>query len=361
MSIKPFRALPQSVAPTIFLCFFSLLFSPSAFAQKTDVVHLKNGDRLTVEVKELNRGQMRLKTDAFGTIYVNWVDVDHIETDKRLQVELANGRRYYGPAMPGSASGQLFLDVRGELVELATDEIVFIQPIKSSKGLSGNLENSLSIGFNYTQASDVMQWHVEASSKYRTDKHLLQASYDSMVTNNGTGEDAKRRDLKGGYQRFLQNRWLWFANAGLSENDELGVDGRLLLGAGGGRYIKQSNSQELLLGVGLTANIENALGDPDVADSGSGQDTSLEGLLYGQWNYFKLHTPKSNVDLTVSLYPGITESDRVRGDARLRYRQEFVKDLFLNLTYYYNFDTDPPLGAVSESDYGVVTSLEYLF
>ena len=123
----------------------------------------------------------------------------------------------------------------------------------------------------------------------------------------------------------------------------------------------QTQSQELLLGVGLTANIENALGDPDLADSGSGRDTSLEGLLYGQWNYFKLHTPKSNVDLTVSLYPGITESDRVRGDARLRYRQEFVKDLFLNLTYYYNYDSDPPIGAASESDYGVVTSLEYLF
>lgn len=65
--------------------------------------------------------------------------------------------------------------------------------------------------------------------------------------------------------------------------------------------------------------------------------------------------------VSASLFPGILESGRLRGDARIRYRQEFLKDLFLNLTYYYNFDTDPPVGAVSDSDYGIVTGIEYLF
>ena len=45
----------------------------------------------------------------------------------------------------------------------------------------------------------------------------------------------------------------------------------------------------------------------------------------------------------------------------MRYRQEFLKDLFLNVNYYYNFDTKPLVGALSESDYGVVTGLEYKF
>jgi hypothetical protein len=182
-----------------------------------------------------------------------------------------------------------------------------------------------------------------------------------MITNNGSGQDSKRRDLAGSYQRFLRDRWLWFANASLQENDELGVDGRLLVGGGAGRFAIQSRRQELLLGIGLTANLENALGSSDPSDSGSDRDASLEGYLSGEWRYFKLHTPKSDVTLTAALFPGITESGRLRGDARVRYRQEFVQDLFLNLTYYYNFDTDPPAGALSESDYGIVTSLEYLF
>jgi hypothetical protein len=304
---------------------------------------------------------MRLKTDAFGTIYVKWEDVDHIETDKRLQVELINGKRYFGPARPSEDSGTLTVDVAGGPVEIAVDEIVYIQPIKPTKGLRGNLDNSLSVGFNYTQASDIMQWNVIASSEYRTEKYLASVSYDSMITNNGSGQDSKRRYLGGSYQQFLRDRWLWFASGSLQENDELGVDGRLLVGGGAGRYAIQSRSQELLLSAGLTANLENALGSSDPGDSGSDRDESLEGYLSGEWRYFKLHTPKSDVTLTAALFPGITESDRLRGDARLRYRQEFIKDLFLNLTYYYNFDTDPPAGALSESDYGIVTSLEYKF
>ena len=53
------------------VCLLGCFQSPSALAQKNDYVYLKNGDRLTVEVKELTRGQMRLSTDAFGTIHVN--------------------------------------------------------------------------------------------------------------------------------------------------------------------------------------------------------------------------------------------------------------------------------------------------
>jgi len=361
MFINRNRALLRKAAPPLLVCLSVWCLSPTALAQQTDVVHLKNGDRLTVEVKELVRGQMRLKTDAFGTIYVNWEDVDRIETDKRLQVEILNGRRYFGPAKPGEDSGMLTLDVRGELVTLAADEIVFIQPIKGTKGLRGNLDNSLSIGLSYTQASDVLQWHVSASTEYRTETYLASATYHSMVTNNGTGQDSKRRDLGGRYFRYMRNRWLWFANASLQENDELGVDGRLLAGGGVGQVFAQLHRHELLIGAGLTANVENALGSSDPSAGGSDSDTSLEAQLFGEWTYFKLHSPKAEVSLTAALFPSLSESDRLRGDARIRYRQEFVKDLFLNLTYYYNFDTDPPAGALSESDFGIVTSLEYLF
>ena len=42
----------------------------SALAAKTDVVTLKNGDRITGEVKRLDRGRLRYSTDDMGTIYI---------------------------------------------------------------------------------------------------------------------------------------------------------------------------------------------------------------------------------------------------------------------------------------------------
>lgn len=343
------------------VCLLGCFQSPSALAQKNDYVYLKNGDRLTVEVKELTRGQMRLSTDAFGTIHVKWEDVERIETHKRLQVELLDGRRFFGRAQVSEEPGVVSLRVDGEILSFDIDRIVRIQPIKGFRGLKGNLDNTLSLGLSYTQASDVLQWNVSVSTKYRMEKFVASASYDSMITRNGTGTDSARRDLNGTYLRLLRNRWLWFANTALQQNDELGVRGRLLAGGGLGRIMAQSQKHEFVLGGGLNANVENALGSPDNAPGESDSGTTLEGLIFGEWTFYKLYSPKSNVSISGALYPGLSESDRLRGDIRVRYRQEFLKDLFLNVNYYYNFDTRPLVGALSESDYGVVTGLEYEF
>lgn len=50
-----------------------------------------------------------------------------------------------------------------------------------------------------------------------------------------------------------------------------------------------------------------------------------------------------------------------RGELRVRYRQECLADLFWNLVYFDNFDSKPSLGATSDRDYGLITSLEYKF
>ena len=95
MSIERTCALAGIFPSTFFACLISLLFSTASFAQKSDVVFLNNGDKVTAEIKELRRGEMQLLTDAFGTIYVKWDDVDHIESTKRIQIEMLNGRRIF--------------------------------------------------------------------------------------------------------------------------------------------------------------------------------------------------------------------------------------------------------------------------
>jgi len=39
---------------------------------KTDVVTLANGDRITGEVKRLDRGRLEFSTDDAGTLYLEW-------------------------------------------------------------------------------------------------------------------------------------------------------------------------------------------------------------------------------------------------------------------------------------------------
>ena len=115
----------------------------------------------------------------------------------------------------------------------------------------------------------------------------------------------------------------------------------------------------------LTPVIGGLIADINLEDStdpmSSGRTSNTEALLQTEWSYFKLYTPKSDLNIRFQYYPGISDSDRYRGDLRIRYRQEFVKDLFWNLTYYNSYDSKPPSGALSKGDVGVVSSIEYLF
>ena len=49
-----------------------ILITPFLFPQKTDVITLKNGDKITGELKELQTGLLELSTDNMSTIYIEW-------------------------------------------------------------------------------------------------------------------------------------------------------------------------------------------------------------------------------------------------------------------------------------------------
>ena len=77
------------------LCLLALLLGSGACqADKTDVVFLKNGDRVTGEVRSLDRGILEFSTDHMGTVYIEWSDIREIVSATGEAVELTSGRRF---------------------------------------------------------------------------------------------------------------------------------------------------------------------------------------------------------------------------------------------------------------------------
>ena len=81
-----------------------LFVAAGAFAAKTDVVVLKNGDHFTGEVKQLSRGLLKLSTDDAGTIYIEWDKIIAVTTALQYEVVTANGARYVGALTPVSST-----------------------------------------------------------------------------------------------------------------------------------------------------------------------------------------------------------------------------------------------------------------
>ncbi|HET8783637.1 MAG TPA: hypothetical protein VFM63_14525, partial [Pyrinomonadaceae bacterium] len=72
----------------------SLLCACSALAKNVDdVVVLKNGDRLTGEIKGLQRGELRIKADYMAeSVRLDWSKIQSIESKSMFMIWLVDGK-----------------------------------------------------------------------------------------------------------------------------------------------------------------------------------------------------------------------------------------------------------------------------
>ena len=232
------------------------------------------------------------------------------------------------------------------------DQIVTIRPIKDR--FWKRIDGSLSIGLSFTKASDVLRFSFNADAKYTERKNIVDLTISSIITTQSEQDSRENTSLNLRYNRLLENRWFLSAFTGLQRNDELGIKLRVLGGAGGGRLLIQTNRMVLPVLAGFSLNQEWADGD--------GRNSfNAEGLFGFYWNLFIHHTPKTDLSFDFTTFPSMTEKGRVRLDLETRLRREIIKDFFVDLSFYLNYDNKPPSVTASTTDYGFVTSVGYSF
>lgn len=333
-----------------------VLASTSALgAPKTDTVVFHNGDRLTGEVKGLDRGQLSFDTDATGTIAIEWARVKSVDSRQILQVELTSGMRYTGQSVAASAPGRLRVAPQdgGEAREFAFTDVVRMDPIDQGS-LWDRLDGYLTAGYDYTKANNLQTFTFTGGVSTRTERNLRSLDASTTLTSQDTVEDSNRFDVTANARRFLANRLFYQGFLSFDGNDELGLDLRSTIGGAYGKYLVQSSRQEWAVFAGLGAVRE------DFATRD--QSESLEALLGTEYSFFRFHDPEANLDASLVLLPSLTESGRVRSEAKLRSRYEIVEDLFFEVSLYGSYDNDADIEeADTKSDYGITTSLGYTF
>jgi hypothetical protein len=342
------------LASLVFLAAALALSGPVLAAPKTDILLFKNGDRLTGEVKSLERGKLNFKTDATGTIAIEWDKVASVQTEQYLQVELSDGRRHFGRASLVQPEGKLKLRVGSgtNVREVPLVEVVGIAPIEQG-GFFARLDGYVTAGYDYTKSSGVQQITYTGGLSSRDEKR--QWAIDSSLTFiSQSGQDDSNRYNIGAYnRRFLADRWFVQGFGSFDGNDELGIDLRTTLGAAYGRFLRQDQKNDWAAYAGLAVTRENFIEQPT--------NESVEGVLGTQYWFFRYNAPEASMDATVNLFPSLTESGRLRAEGQLNARYEIVSDLFFQLSFYGSYDSEAGAGAESNSDYGVTTSLGYTF
>lgn len=329
--------------------------SPALARPKTDILVLLNGDRITGEVKGLKRGKLKFKTDSTGTVYIEWDDIESVTSTYTFEIELEDGTRYFGTLQKGTDGAEKIVGDAGE-TQLAMIRIIRITPIEQRfwKALDG----SLSAGMNYTQSSKVSAYYFDASTTYQTRRFRNSTSFQFNLTQSENDdedlESTTRADLAFVSQRLFKERWFTFAMGAAQNNEELGIDLRLLGAYGAGRHIVRTDRSDFMLAGGAAVNQEQvAEGEPS--------ETSAELVGIAGYTIFRYDDPEVDLTTDLEVFPSVTEYGRVRLEYSVSLKYELVNDFFWNLSAFDSFDNKPRAEDAHTNDWGVVMSFGWTF
>jgi hypothetical protein len=323
----------------------------SARAQKTDIVTLANGDRITGEVSVLSRGRLEFKTDDEGTIYIEWDKIATVTASAQFDLGTTDGRTFVGSLEAGPNRSIVVTQSTGP-VSLAMDEVTDIARLGAS--FWAKLDGSIDLGFSYTRSSDIAQLNLNASSLYRSPSFeaRLSLSGTSTQTSDEEGRD-DRAALQASYIRYRGARWFVGAGAGFESNESLGISLRSQVSGAVGQRLVNTNKAQLSVGGGLSFNDEHGV------DTEPTQN--VEAIATFRTSYYSYDSPKTNLDLGFQYFPSLSDFGRQRIQFDSTVKREVWKDVYLAVNIFDTFDSRPPSADADKNDVGVVLSFGWSY
>jgi hypothetical protein len=323
----------------IFVIFFFCLFNVTLYAQK-DTIIFKNKDVIVGELKQLNNNILTVKTSYSDKDFaIEFDKVVSLILENKYSVVLSNGFRMYGYVKTENLNKAVITQENNVAIEVFLKEIVVLRKIDD--GFWNHFKGSFDFGYNLTQTNNSEQFTFAGLLNYYSERWIHRATYNQLFTSQDDVEDIERTDWSIDTKRYLKRKWFLNTNFSFLSNTSQSLKGRFVPSVGAGNYLVRSNKLYLLVGTGLTYNIEKY-------EDASTDKTSTEALLITQFNMFNF----KDIDLYISAvgYPSLSESGRFRTDANFRFKYDLPFDFYFKTELQVNFDNQPAIGAV-KTDY----------
>src|ERR1044072_2377355 len=184
--------------------------APARAKSKDDVVVLKNGDRMTGEIKKLQRGELIFKASYMAdAVRLDWSKVARLESKDKYLIILTDGRLFTDNlrlSPPGAAAADNFL-IGAEQNAFKTEqmEVLRITPVEA--GFFRQLEGTMDFGLSFTSGNDQYQTDFSSSVTYRKGIHPLTGRLDSTFSGQTEGSSSARNQFTLDYRRQLSPRW----------------------------------------------------------------------------------------------------------------------------------------------------------
>ena len=348
------------------ILYSTLLFSTPLFAQaKSDVIVMKNGDRLTGEIKALGGGVLKVDLPYVdGSLSVNWSQIAKLDSDRLFLIHTESGAVYTGKISVTGATNdppikiELVEEKEGKPVEVKEVEVAqrkIIKITQTSLGFWRRFDGAINTGSLYSKGNESVQFNLGSQVRYTRERWSSQFNLSSSLASSSGAAVSTRNQIDLNFERLMRwNNWFYTGSAAFLQSQVQDIDLQTTLSGGVGRYLKNTNRQTITLFGGF--GWQNARYGENVVSQES-QNTAV-GFVASQIKIFKFK--KTNLDFTASVVPAISEPGRIHYNTNAVYYLKIIGDLSWNTSFYGSWDTRPPAN-LPKSDYGTSSGLSWTF
>ncbi len=337
--------------------FAAYVTSPALAGEQRDVVILQNGDRITGKVKGLQDGVLRFDLDYVdGAISIDWNKVVRLESSTLFIVRLTDGSLHTGKltsALKGSDHPELQIseDHQPPLV-VADSDVVHITP--TSESLLNRFSGSVSGGTQYSKGNRTLQYSIGSTLDYRETNWGAGVNYGGTLSSSSGAQASTRNEGNLLAYRLLHwQNYFYAGSAAFLQSSVQGIQRQTNIGAGIGRYLKNTNHTRLAIIGGF-----GWQGTHYVPAAGAEQSQNLAvGLILANFDLFTFK--KTRLSVNATLAPALTET-RDFATLNSSYYLKLFGKIDWTFSVYGNWDTKPPTHLQS-SDYGTTVGLSYTF
>ncbi|MBC8283375.1 MAG: DUF481 domain-containing protein [Nitrospinae bacterium] len=336
----------KSILTMFYTAFILFSFPQSGYS---DVINLKNGDKLSGTVLSLSKGILNFSTPYSKKIEINKTQIKSLETIHSVRVQLNNGWEIKGKLRP-TEEGKYSIRTSNTNQRAVIDfnEIISINaPQEKPKAWKGKIQAG---GTHQSGNTDRVSFNLGAQGKLKFDQERIELKFLTIYTEENDKITSRNTFGRMQYDHFFTEKWYGLLSMEALNDKFKNLNLRLAVGPGIGHQFWDDDVKELKLEVGITYFSE---------DLKNGEDRQfMTGRLAKKFDYkFSEFVSFSNDMIAFPSFEKIGDL-KLRNEATLNTR--LIEDWSLNLSHILDYNNDAPVGTKA-SDSLITFGLQYEF
>ena len=323
---------PKSIIMWNSLIIIMLFFSTTADA---GVLVLKNGDRITGEIKHIWDAEITIEPEYSDEFSVDLSAVDQIISERKFEIELQDGRNVFAQLAGSDDDGRQIVSTGTETIQIALADIFELVEPEEDFDWESHVDFSTVINSGNTNTTTGLL-RADSTIKVPNHRHLIEFSASHESTDDVTTKEQSL--LKYDYHWFFNEPWFLSTQISAERDPIIELDHRTIASLGVGRDIWYTPRLTLSVQLGVGAQTEEIGGMTEDSSVATWTLRYRQEFLNNDFELFHNHTITHNLD-------GRTNTS-YKTSTGVRY--EITDLLYVNFTFDYDYETDPAPGVGSE-------------